>query len=206
MKKIFSIAVAAVLALAVFTGCEISSNETETLVKLDNYGIVAGDTKIAFSDCEIKDAYCGTYDGKKDVVAGGGEVIISIDEAGVLTLAGYSWDSETITLKSAIDLSGYTKMTINAKRASDYTPGDAIIFELGDSDNGSTGYNSWTDANFLKFTTGFSEFSVDLEKLTNQGGNSKIGSTDINLKKVDKIVINPRGASGNFYIASIVFE
>ena len=170
-------------------------------------GIIIGDTVYKFADLTIKDAYCGTYDGKNDVVAEGGELIISISEDGVLTMAGYSWDKTYLTFSQAVDLSSFSKMTIEAKVSDGYEAGDAVIFEVSSGDEAASGVNTWTDATFFgDLTTSFKSISIGMDKFSNLGENSVYGTDKADMKAIKEIAINPRSASGNIYIKSIKFE
>ena len=185
---------------------------------------VGGDEGFTFADLTIKDAYCGTYDGKNDVVAAGGELIISISEDGVLTMAGYEWDKTYLTFSQAVDLSSFSKMTIEAKVSDGYKPGDAVVFEFSSSDKAASGVSTWTDETFFgDLTTSFKSFSIGMDKFqclknnsvyckddhSKDGDNAADKCTFTNaadMKAIKEIAINPRGASGNIYIKSIKFE
>ena len=168
---------------------------------------VGGDEGFTFADLTIKDAYCGTYDGENDVKADDGTVIISISEDGVLTMAGYSWDKTYLTFSQAVDLSSFSKMTIEAKVSDGYEAGDAVIFEVSSGDEAASGVNTWTDATFFgDLTTSFKSFSIGMDKFSNLGENSVYGTDKADMKAIKEIAINPRGASGNIYIKSIKFE
>lgn len=185
---------------------------------------VGGDEGFTFADLTIKDAYCGTYDGKNDVVAEGGELIISISEDGVLTMAGYKWDKTYLTLPELIDLSSFSKMTIEAKVSDGYEAGDAVVFEVSSSDKAASGVSTWTDETFFgDLTTSFKSFSIGMDKFqclknnsvyckddhSKDGDNAADKCTFTNaadMKAIKEIAINPRGASGNIYIKSIKFE
>ena len=168
---------------------------------------VGGDEGFTFADLTIKDAYCGTYNGKNDVVAEGGELIISISEDGVLTMAGYQWDKTYLTLPELIDLSSFSKMTIEAKVSDGYKAGDAVVFEVSSGDKAASGVSTWTDETFFgDLTTSFKSFSIGMDKFSNLGENSVYGTNKADMKAIKEIAINPRGASGNIYIKSIKFE
>ena len=228
MKKLGNLSLLALLAVGfalVFGGCETDvGGILATMEAMDqgdsgdsgssggqedtaNTGIFIGGTVCNFADLTIRDAYCGTYDGKNDVVAEGGELIISISEDGVLTMAGYEWDKTYLTFSQAVDLSSFSKMTIEAKVSDGYTPGDAVIFEVSSGDEAASGVNTWTDATFFgDLTTSFNSFSIGMDKFSNLGGNSLYGTNEADMKAIKEIAINPRGASGNIYIKSIKFE
>ena len=190
---------------------------------------------VNFATSTIKDAYCGTFDGTNPVVgdiptAGstGFEVvsgtdkegnpkdfvkIISVDSDGVLTIAGYSWDKTYITLAEVVDLSSYKKLTITAKVAEGFVAGDngQVIFEVASGDEAASGVSTWTDSTFFgNLTTEYSSFSIGMEKFANMntkdGDNSVYGSTVADMTAIKEICINPRGATGNIYIKSIIFE
>ena len=221
MKKLKKLSVLALLAVGfalVFGGCSNGSSSSDggdgdpsvTPPPGDDpvvTGIIIGEKEYAFSTLTIKDAYCGTYDGKNDVVAEGGELIISISEDGVLTMAGYQWDKTYLTFSQAVDLSSFSKMTIEAKVSDGYTPGDAVIFEVSSGDEAASGVNTLTDATFFgDLTTSFNSFSIGMDKFSNLGENSVYGTNKADMKAIKEIAINPRGASGNIYIKSIKFE
>ena len=188
-------------------------------------GIIIGEKEYAFSELTIKDAYCGTYDGENDVVAEKGELIISISKDGVLTMAGYQWDKTYLTFSQAVDLSSFSKMTIEAKVSDGYKAGDAVIFEVSSSDKAASGVNTWTDKTFFgDLTTSFKSFSIGMDKFQCLKNNSVYCKDDhskdkddevadkctftnaADMKAIKEIAINPRGASGNIYIKSIKFE
>ena len=227
MKKLGNLSLLALLAVGfalVFGGCKTDvGGILATMEAMDqgdsgdsgssggqedtaNTGIFIGDTVYKFADLTIRDDYCGTYDGN-DVVAGGGELIISISEDGVLTMAGYSWDKTYLTFSQAVDLSSFSKMTIEAKVSDGYEAGDAVIFEVSSGDEAASGVNTWTDATFFgDLTTSFKSFSIGMDKFSNLGENSVYGTDKADMKAIKEIAINPRDASGNIYIKSIKFE
>jgi len=208
MKKSL-LALTALAALSMlFMGCPKSSgNDTSDPTDTTEEETVAS-YSVDFTQCTIKDAYCGTYDGTNDVVADDGTVIISVDSEGVLTMAGYSWDKTYITLPEATDLSGYTKMTISAKVSEGYSAGDAVIFELASGDSAASGYSTWADSSFFGDLSedDYTSFSVTMSNLANMGENSVYGTDDADFSAITEIAINPRGASGNIYISEIKFE
>ena len=249
MKKLKKLSVFALLAVGfalVFGGCSNADDETKTEqggggddtdkkeegkdeekdpASSEKTGIIIGEKEYAFSELTIKDAYCGTYDGENDVVAEKGELIISISKDGVLTMAGYQWDKTYLTFSQAVDLSSFSKMTIEAKVSDGYKAGDAVIFEVSSSDKAASGVNTWTDKTFFgDLTTSFKSFSIGMDKFQCLKNNSVYCKDDhskdkddevadkctftnaADMKAIKEIAINPRGASGNIYIKSIKFE
>ncbi len=226
MKKISILAAFALSAALIFSGCdtdavteaisELTSDTTTDETTDDTTTDAADETadeaeettySVDFTNSTIKDAYCGTYDGTDDIVAEDGTVIISVDSDGVLTMAGYCWDKTYITLADTVDLSSYTKVTITAKVAEDYTAGDAVILELSSDDEAASGVSSWTDSTFFgDLTTDYASFSIGMDQFSNLGDNSVYGSTVADMSAIKEICINPRGATGNIYIKSIIFE
>ena len=156
--------------------------------------------------------------------------IISVDSDGVLTIAGYSWDKMFITLPEAVDLSAYKTMTITVKVADGFTEDytkvsgdnkDAFVVEVSSDARESSGVASWTDSAFFgggSLTTEYKTFSIGLEKFKNLDTNSAYCELDTNynaiagstsaadMTKISGICLNPRGATGNIYIKSIIFE
>ena len=210
MKKIILTAFAALMALAVFTGCEYKVDKNETDVVIENKGIVVGTKVIAFKDCEkITDEYVKSPWKEDTPVKDGDEaILVDIDSDGFLQLLGKAWDKYYITLKDAIDVSSYKEMVITAKCADkDWTKPDAFVVELSDGTNAS-GMDSWAQPGFLDLSNGYKDFTVKLESLKFEAANSVYtGSKALeDFKSIKEIVINPRGANGNFYIAAITFK
>ena len=227
MKKISILAALALGAALIFSGCDTdavtdaiseltgsTTEDTTTDETTDDEAEVDAEEEteettysVDFTNSTIKDAYCGTYDGTNDVVADDGTIIISVDSDGVLTMAGYCWDKTYITFADAVDLSSYSKVTITAKVAEDYEAGDAVIFELASGDEAASGVSTWKDSTFFgDLTTEYSSFSIAIDQFSNLGDNSVYGSTAADMSAITEICINPRGATGNIYIKSIIFE
>ncbi|MCR4741649.1 MAG: hypothetical protein K5866_02090 [Treponema sp.] len=208
MKKTFKILAGLALATAmIFTSCSYTGEDTTELVP-DVTGFVNGDTTTAFGGLKISDAYCGTYDGTADEPAtvknDAGQVVLNV-ENGIIELGFFSWDNFVIDLGKTVDLSEAKKLKI-AVYVKDYTPGDAIVFEVADKDKNAVGINSWTDATLFKdLSDTVKEYVVDLSTLSDQAGNGKFAgaAADYDASKVQYFGINPRGAAGQFYIKSI---
>ncbi len=222
MKK--SIKILAGLALAsamVFTACTYSNAEEKTEMVPDVTGIVFGETKMAFADCKVSDAYCisgagfehymdeknkdadtGKY---KDIVNEEGQTVLSIKD-GILELGAFAWDSFKIELKSKLDLSEANKITVGLY-VKDYTPGDAFVFEIASADDAAVGVTSWTDSSYFKdLSANVKTYELDLTKFAALGANGKFGDEAVNLEKIKTIGIHPRGAKGQIYLKSIVIE
>lgn len=210
MKKIILTAFAALMALAVFTGCEYKVDKNETDVVIENKGIVVGTKVIAFKDCEkITDAYVKSpWKEGTPVKDGEDAILVDIDNDGFLQLLGKAWDKYYITLKEAIDVSSYTEMVITAKCADkNWTAPDTFVVELSDGTNAS-GMDGWAQTGFLALSNGYKDFTVKLESLKSEGSNSVYAESKAleDFKSIKEIAISPRSANGNFYIAAITFK
>ena len=97
----------------------------------------------------------------------------------------------------------------------------ALVVEVSSDASESSGVASWTDSAFFgggSLTTEYKTFSIGLEKFKNLDTNSAYceldtswtpiaGSTSAaDMTKISEICLNPRRATGNIYIKSIIFE
>lgn len=213
MKKTLNILAGFALAAAmIFTSCSYTGEDTTEFVP-DVTGFVNGETTISFGGLKIFDKYCGTYDGTAEtpttVKNDAKQVVVNVDENGVIELGFFQWNCYVIDLGKTFDLSKAKKLKIAAYVAKDYKP-DTMIFLLADKDKNPVGINGWADTTLFKdLSETVKEYEVDLSKLTDQNTYpDRVKAfdgvaADYDASKVQYFGIDPRGASGQFYIKSI---